>query len=167
MVLCRQDSHTICAIQDRVEIDTGGASRFLCTICGRAFKDELVQEIHAPTDFGKRLLSGSRWMTIWVTELLIGSGIARDHIAWNAVAAEDELDIMTDALGPRAFFELKDRDFGLGDAYPFAYRVTSPGCPRAPPSIRANQNQQESHQTTPGFNAAAVSPAGQRHQSVL
>jgi hypothetical protein len=28
-----------------------------------------------------------------------------------------------DALGPRVFFELKDREFGLGDAYPFAIRV--------------------------------------------
>lgn len=127
LVLCRQDSHTICAIQDKTEIETGRGASFLCSICGRAFRDELVQEIFALTDSGKRVLSGSRWMTIWVTELLIASGIARDQIAWNAVAGEDELDIMSDAVGPRTFFELKDREFGLGDAYPFAYRVTRYG----------------------------------------
>lgn len=127
LVQCRQDSHTICAIQVRAEIETGGAAGFRCTICGRPFRDELVQEIFALTEAAKRLLTGSRWMTIWVTELLIASGIDPQQIAWNAVAGEDELDIMTDALGPRAFFELKDREFGLGDAYPFAYRVTRYG----------------------------------------
>jgi hypothetical protein len=127
LVLCRQDSHTICAIQEKTEIESGSGSTFRCTICGRAFRDELIQEIYALTEFGKRLLAGSRWMTIWTTELLVSAGIARDQIAWNALAGEDELDIMTDAVGPRAFFELKDREFGLGDAYPFAYRVTRYG----------------------------------------
>ena len=127
IVLCRQDSHTICVTKDRTELDAGAGGAFVCSICGRLFKDELVQEIFAVTNFGKSLLSGSRWMTIWITDLLIGAGIARDEIAWNAVAAEDELDIMTDALGPRVFFELKDREFGLGDAYPFAYRVNRYG----------------------------------------
>jgi hypothetical protein len=127
LVLCRQDSHTICALQDRTEIDTGRAGTFTCTICGRPFRDELVQDIFALTDLGKRLMTGSRWMTIWVTELLVEAGIPKDQIAWNAVAGEDELDIMTDALGSRVFFELKDRQFGLGDAYPFAYRVTRYG----------------------------------------
>jgi hypothetical protein len=127
LVLCRQDSHTICAVQDRSEIDTGHAATFTCTICRRPFHDELVQEIFALTDFGKRLMAGSQWMTIWVTDLLVSAGIPKDQIAWNAVAGEDELDIMTDALGSRVFFELKDREFGLGDAYPFASRVTRYG----------------------------------------
>jgi hypothetical protein len=127
LLLCRQDSHTICAFQERSELEAGIGLTFVCSICGRAFKDELAQEIFALTDHGRRLLNGSRWMTIWVTELLVSSGIAREQIAWNAVAGEDELDIMTDALGPRVFFELKDREFGLGDAYPFAFRVTRYG----------------------------------------
>ena len=66
-------------------------------------------------------------MTIWVTELMVSAGIAKDSIAWNPAAGEDELDIMTDALGPRVFFELKDREFGLGDAYPFAFRASRYG----------------------------------------
>jgi hypothetical protein len=127
LVICRLDSHTICALQDREEIDSSRGTSFICTACSRPFKDELVQEIFALTDLGKRLLTGSRWMTIWITDLLITSGIEQDQIAWNPAAGEDELDIMTDALGPRVFFELKDREFGLGDAYPFAYRVTRYG----------------------------------------
>jgi len=127
LVICKQDSHTIACIQERSELDVGGGERFRCTVCGRAFRDELIQEILALTELGKRLLTGSRWMTIWVTELLISAGIGKDSVAWNPAAGEDELDIMTDALGPRVFFELKDREFGLGDAYPFAFRVSRYG----------------------------------------
>ncbi len=127
LVLCRKDSHTICAIQDPSELDSQPGGKFSCTVCGRAFKDELIQEIYALSDTGKGLLSGSRWMTIWVTDLLMAAGVSRDGIAWNPTVSEDELDIMIDELGPRVFFELKDREFGLGDAYPFAYRVSRYG----------------------------------------
>lgn len=99
----------------------------LCTVCGRSFRDEVIQEIYALTGEAKRLLDGSRWMTVWLTELLISAGVERDRIAWNATAGDDEIDIMIDAPGPRVFLELKDREFGLGDAYPFAFRVTRYG----------------------------------------
>lgn len=123
LVLCRQDSHTICRLSDRAELERASGEKFSCTVCGRALKDELVQDIFALTDTGRTLVTSSRWMTIWVTDLLVQSGIARETIKWNATAGEDELDVMTDALGPRVFLELKDREFGLGDAYPFAIRV--------------------------------------------
>jgi hypothetical protein len=34
---------------------------------------------------------------------------------------------MVEDFDSRTFFELKDREFGLGDAYPFVYRVTRYG----------------------------------------
>jgi hypothetical protein len=61
LVLCRKDSHTICAIQDPREIEGGSASLFSCPVCGRPFRDELIQDIYALTESGKKLLSGSRW----------------------------------------------------------------------------------------------------------
>ncbi len=127
LVLCRKDSHTICAGQDSTELSSGPGADFVCTVCGRPFRDELIHEIYALSDKGKRLLSGSQWMTIWITDLLVQSGLDKEQIAWNPVSGEDELDIMTDALGPRVFFELKDREFGLGDAYPFLNRVSRYG----------------------------------------
>jgi hypothetical protein len=127
LVICKQDSHTIASVQERTEFSTGGGEKFSCTVCGRPFKDELVQEILALSDLGKKLLTGSRWLTILVTEILLSAGISKESIRWNPAAGEDELDIMTDALGPRVFFELKDREFGLGDAYPFAFRVSRYG----------------------------------------
>jgi hypothetical protein len=48
-------------------------------------------------------------------------------MAWGAAAGEDEIDITLDLATEKVFFELKDREFGLGDAYPFATRVSRYG----------------------------------------
>jgi len=123
LVLCKQDSRTICKVCDRAELDDPAGGKFTCTVCGRTLKDETVQDILALTDFGRELLTSSRWMTVWVTDMLLRAGLSRNDIGWNPTAGPDELDIMTDAFGLRVFFELKDREFGLGDAYPFAIRL--------------------------------------------
>ncbi len=127
LVQCRKDNaHTSGVLENRAAFEDV-ADKVHCTICGRAFKDEIVLDMYSLTDEAKELSSGSKWMTVWVTGLLISSGVPRDKISWNAAAGEDEIDVITDALGPRVFFELKDRAFGLGDAYPFASRVVRYG----------------------------------------
>jgi hypothetical protein len=126
LVLCRQDSHTICSIPDKSELNEHGTD-FKCSLCGRAFKDEQIQDIYALTDDGKSLVAGSHWMTIWVTKLLIDAGVPQDGITWNGAAGEDEIDIIADVNGHKLFLELKDREFGLGDAYPFTFRVARYG----------------------------------------
>lgn len=62
-------------------------------------------------------------MQIWITELLIQAGIKKEKIKWGLEANGEELDIMVEDCNTRIFFELKDREFGLGDAYQFAYRI--------------------------------------------
>ncbi len=123
IVSCRQDSHTICSVTDRLDVETGVSSRLRCSVCERPFGEELLQEILVLTTEAEALLAKSRWMTIWVTDLLIASGVGRGQISWNAAAGEDEIDIMLDLWGLRIFFELKDREFGSGDAVKFLFRV--------------------------------------------
>lgn len=123
LVLCKQDSHTICSVPNRDELAGEHGSKFRCSLCGRSLQEEQVQEIFAVTDSGRAILAGSRWMTVWVTDLLMKCGVEEKAVVWNAVAGEDEVDIIVTLLGQRVFFELKDREFGLGDAYPFAFRV--------------------------------------------
>jgi hypothetical protein len=62
-------------------------------------------------------------MQIWITELLCRNGVPREQIRWNVGATGEDLDVKVDVFGHTVFFELKDRDFGLGDAYPFTMRV--------------------------------------------
>jgi hypothetical protein len=122
LILCRQDSRTLCTIQSREEIEGESGQRFRCS-CGRSFAEELVQEIYALTDRSRKLLDGSHWMTVWITSQLAGEGISIDRMSWGATAGEDEIDIVAHIQDQVVFFELKDRAFGLGDAYPFTARV--------------------------------------------
>lgn len=122
LVLCKQDSRTICAVPDRDALEAMDPS-FVCPTCGRAINAELVKEILAVTDLGKRLLDGSRWMSIWITELLVDEGIQRSDIRWGTSRDGEELDLMVEPFNIKTFFELKDREFGLGDSYPFVHRV--------------------------------------------
>lgn len=123
LVLCRKDSRTLCQVQSMKDLNEESGGKLVCPTCSRKFSEELVHEILAPTESGKRLVTSSRWMTIWITDLLVQAGLTKDVITWSATSGEDEIDIMTDELGLRILFELKDREFGLGDAYSFAYRV--------------------------------------------
>ncbi len=127
LVICRQDGHTICTVPDSSELEQSGGASFKCSVCGRGLSNEVLQEILAITDDARKLLDGSRWMQIHVTAILERAGVKRDNIHWGLTSNEDELDISADILGLKAFFELKDREFGLGDAYPFAFRVSRYG----------------------------------------
>ena len=127
LVKCRKDQHLIGSIDDQEHLSSAAGKLFRCTTCGRHFKDEIVEEIYVLSEVGRQLLSSSRWMMVWVTEILGKSGVPTELISWNGSASDDEIDIMVDIHGTKIFFELKDRDFDLGDAYPFAFRVARYG----------------------------------------
>ena len=122
LLTCRQDSHTHCTLTDRQTLETFGRE-LRCNVCSRLFSDELIHEIVSLAPKGKELITRSKWMTVWATSAIVKLGIPLTDIEWNAAAGEDELDIIVKINGARVFFELKDREFGLGDAYPFAARV--------------------------------------------
>jgi hypothetical protein len=115
LVVCRKDSRTLCQVTNIEDLKEVSGGKLVCATCGRKFSEELVHEILAGTERGKQLVTSSRWMTIWLTDLLVQAGLSKEAIAWSATAGDDEIDIMTDELGLRILFELKDREFGLGD----------------------------------------------------
>ncbi len=123
LVSCREDSHTISTLPTKDLLEHVGED-FRCPVCNRPFGKELVQEIYVLTDAARSLLSGNRWMSIWITELLLENGVEREDLRWGLEIDGEELDLMLNMGGLRVFFELKDREFGLGDAYPFVYRVS-------------------------------------------
>lgn len=123
LVQCRQTSATLCTVPDKQELLTHYGAHFRCPHCNRLFQDELIVDILSPSDACRRMTEKSHWMTVWITSLVESAGVPRKSIAWNACAQSDEIDIVADVLGTKIFFELKDREFGLGDAYPFNYRI--------------------------------------------
>jgi len=123
LLTCKQDQHTICVVPSKHHLTQEPMASLRCSVCERSFPEENLQVIYTLTDMGKRLVDGSLWMSIWITELLKENGVRKEGIKWGLEAAGEELDIMMEDFDSRLFFELKDREFGLGDAYPFTYRV--------------------------------------------
>ena len=127
LLTCKQDQHTICVIPSKEHLTIDPMVSLRCSVCGRSFPEENLQVIYTLTERSKKLLDGSLWMYIWVTELLKKSGVKEECIKWGLEASGEEIDIMVEDFDSRLFFELKDREFGLGDAYPFVYRITRYG----------------------------------------
>ena len=59
LIVCRQDSHTVCSVQEKSKLTDDAGASLKCTICGRLFRDELEQLIFVISDAGTRLLNGS------------------------------------------------------------------------------------------------------------
>jgi hypothetical protein len=124
LVLCRGDNRTILTAPTQ---ESFAESDLRCPVCSRRMSEELIQKVYAVTGEGQQLLAGSHWMTVWVTQLLESAGVPRDEIAWHGAAGDDEVDIILSFFGLQFFLELKDREFGMGDAYPFASRAARYG----------------------------------------
>jgi hypothetical protein len=99
--------------------------------CSRPFRDENLSEGYALSDLGQRLVQKSNWLTVWVTEQLVDVGVPENAILWNLAESGEEVDILLEFLGEVWIFELKDRTFSTGDAYPFNYRRARYGATKA------------------------------------
>lgn len=123
LLTCKKNQHDICLIpsKDYLNRDSFVSSR--CDFCGRSYLEENLQVFYTLTESGKKLIDGSLWMSIWITELLLENGVKKDCIKWGLEVGGEELDIMVEDFGSRLFLELKDREFGVGDAVKFIYRV--------------------------------------------
>ncbi|RQX16378.1 hypothetical protein DDE19_15545 [Micromonospora ureilytica] len=70
-------------------------------------------------------------MTVWVTKRLVNLGIPLSSIVWNLEDSGEEVDIIIEFMSKLWIFELKDREFGPGDAHPFNYRRVRYGADQA------------------------------------
>lgn len=123
LLQCRKSSSLLVRVASRKEIEEAPVAGLVCASCSRTFKDELVSQGLSVSDLGKEMSDGSHWMTVWVSARLVEAGIPLDAIYWNLEESGDEIDIMVDFMGELWLIELKDREFGAGDAHPFNYRT--------------------------------------------
>jgi hypothetical protein len=120
---CRKSSALLVRVASQEELAASAVAQLPCATCSRKFQDELVSEGHSVSPLGKKMLDGSQWMTIWVTRRIVEAGVPLESIVWNIEESGDEVDIMIDLMGELWLVELKDREFGAGDAHPFNYRT--------------------------------------------
>ncbi len=119
---CRSSSALLTKLSSAEKLKEPAFSELACATCNRKFADELLVEGYSVAPEGRELTNGSHWMTIWVTKRLTDLGVPIELITWNLSESTEEIDILIDFLDRLWIIELKDREFGPGDAHPFNYR---------------------------------------------
>lgn len=119
---CKQTGAPLTRLKDLEQLKLLEVGSLLCGACGSEFRNENVNEGYSLTDLGRKLIRQSHWMTVWITEILAQAGIPESNILWNLAETGEEVDLLVEFMNQLWIFELKDREFGAGDAHPLNYR---------------------------------------------
>lgn len=122
VVVCRRSQTQIARVPSRDVLESLSRQGVRCA-CGRPISEETVEEALAITDLGRALLDGSRWLTLLLLEELQQVGVDLDHTLIEQQVGGDEIDCLAVIAGKLVFFELKDKDFSLGNAYSFGAKM--------------------------------------------
>jgi hypothetical protein len=122
VVLCKRTKAQVMRVPSRDILEELAEKGLKCA-CGNPIREERVEEALTATDLGKKLLDGSHWFSILLTKELHDTGIPQDHILIEQQVGGEELDCLANISGELAFFELKDKEFSLGNAYSFGAKV--------------------------------------------
>ena len=120
---CKSGRAPLTRFADPKALDNPAVANLICGVCGSKYSDETVVPGYAISELGRRLIQKSHWMTVWITEVLVSLAVPLQSIIWNVAEEGEEVDLMMEFRDQLWIFELKDREFGAGDAYPFNYRM--------------------------------------------
>ena len=95
-----------------------------CTSCGAGISKEKIDELYKISEKGKEMISGSYWMVERVVSELQKIGLREEDIFINVTHNGEEIDVVAFYMAQLVVFELKDREFGLGDAYRFHGKIS-------------------------------------------
>ncbi len=119
---CRKTHAPLTRLKSVEQLQSPEIGSLLCGACGMEFSKETINEGYSLTDLGKKLSRQSHWMTVWITDVLIQAGVPESNILWNISETGEEVDLLVEFMEQLWIFELKDREFGSGDAHPLNYR---------------------------------------------
>jgi hypothetical protein len=122
VVVCNKTQAQTARVPSREILDELSRQGLKCA-CGRPIADERIEEALTITELGRTLLDGSRWLTFLLLEELEAVGIPLDKILAEQQLGGDELDLLVNISGELTFFELKDKEFNLGNAYSFGAKI--------------------------------------------
>lgn len=118
VVTCAKTSKQILRVQDEQDLKHAAEIGIRCA-CGADILAEKVDSALSLTEFGRKLLNGSWWMTVLLMEELVRLGIDRSALLVEQEVDGGEVDCFADVSGALVIFELKDKEFSLGNAYSF------------------------------------------------
>ncbi|MFF2612075.1 hypothetical protein [Kitasatospora sp. NPDC058046] len=122
VVICSKTSAQVSRISSAdslAELDRIG----IRCACGRPLSTEKQEKALSVTGFGRSVLDSSTWLSILVLQQLIDFGIPITHIRMEQEYSGEEVDCMAEIYGRLVLFELKDKEFNLGNAYSFGAKV--------------------------------------------
>jgi len=122
VVICRKTSNQINRVKSKAAIAQMSELQVLCS-CGAPIADERVEVLFSPTQSLQRMLDHSYWMTARLVQVLTDLDVPRDRILLDLREGPEEVDAFVDLCGSLLMFELKDNEFSMGHAYPFAGRI--------------------------------------------
>ncbi|MCG0277943.1 MAG: hypothetical protein L5656_05375 [Thermanaeromonas sp.] len=119
---CKKERKIITRLRTQDQINVPEVAELTCPYCSSSFSQEKLSIGYSLSELGHRMLQGSHWMTVLVTGLLVKLGVPQGSILWHVSEAGGEIDILAEVMESLWIFELKDREFGAGDAYALNYR---------------------------------------------
>jgi hypothetical protein len=122
MIVCEKTQAQITRVRN-VEVFPELTRMAIKCACGRPLVDEQKEEALTITELGRELLDKSRWLTLLVVDELVAVGVSRDSILVEQQVGGDEIDCLANINGELALFELKDKEFNLGNAYSFGAKI--------------------------------------------
>ncbi|MGK3107698.1 hypothetical protein [Streptomyces sp. WAC05858] len=122
VVICSSTSSQVNKIPS-VEVLQEMDRRNVRCSCGNYLSAERTEEALNITEHGKFMLDGSRWLSVLVLQGLIDLGVPIENIRMEQEYAGEEVDCMAEIYGKLVLFELKDKQFNLGNAYSFGAKV--------------------------------------------
>lgn len=122
VVVCAKSQAQVARVPSKDVIERMASYGMKCA-CGRKISDERIEEALSVTELARSMLDKARWMTVLLVELLGRLGVPRSSILVEQNLGGDEIDCIANISGELVLFELKDKEFSLGNAYSFGAKV--------------------------------------------
>lgn len=118
VLVCSKTSEQVLRVPDQEALDKA-ADAGVCCACGAPVAEESAEVALSLTALGRKLLDGSWWMTVLLMEELARLGVDREAMLVEENVGGEEVDCFADISGALVIFELKDKEFSLGNAFSF------------------------------------------------
>ena len=122
VVICSKTQGQTARVPSKEVLAELSAKGLKCA-CGRSIDSERIEEALTLSERGRALLDKSRWLTVILVQQLLELGIPLDHLLVEQNLGGDEVDCLANVSGELVLFELKDKEFNLGNAYSFGAKI--------------------------------------------
>ncbi|MFI0816895.1 hypothetical protein ACH4TX_10350 [Streptomyces sp. NPDC021098] len=122
VVICRDSSAQVNRVAT-ADVLNGLDEQGIRCACGRPLSEEKHEKALSVTDFARSMLDGSAWLSILVLQHLLDFGVPIQSVRMEQEYSGEEVDCVAEIYGRLVLFELKDKEFNLGNAYSFGAKV--------------------------------------------